>query len=311
MPETEIINNKNVLLSVDDLCMYFDTGNIRVRACEHVSFQIYEGETFGLVGESGSGKSTIGKCIIGLNKATHGSIRFDGAELTNIKSQAEYIDKARGIKMIFQDPMSSLNPRKQVGEIIKEALVLQKTRKSKSDQNKAVSDILNKVGIPTEYATRYPKSFSGGQRQRIGIARALVADPRLIIADECIAALDTSVQAQIVNLLHKIKKETGLSFLFISHDLSMVRFLSDRIGVLHLGYLLEVGTSDEIFDAPMHPYTRGLLDAIPRMNPVIQSSGENKYDRKAFGIDYGLGTWHKISATHKVWCTDQEYELWR
>ena len=311
MQGTEILRNENVLLSVEDLCMFFDSRRSRVRACEHVSFQIHEGETFGLVGESGSGKSTIGKCIIGLNRPSSGSIVFDGAELTSVRSRAEFKEKAKGIRMIFQDPMSSLNPRKQVGEIIREALVLQKTAKSREEQNKTVSDILEKVGIPVEYMNRYPKDFSGGQRQRIGIARALVADPRLIIADECIAALDASVQAQIVNLLYSIKKETGMSFLFISHDLSMVRFLSDRIGVLHLGYLLETGTPDEIFDDPVHPYTIGLLDAIPRLNPVLQTAGEKAYDRASYGIDYGIGDWHVITPTHKVWCTDSEYDQWR
>jgi len=301
---------KKVLLSVDDLCMYFDAKGRRVKASEHISFEIREGETYGLVGESGSGKSTIGKCIIGLNKATSGSITFCGEELTGIKSRKEYNEKLKDIQMIFQDPMSSLNPKKQVGEIVREALVIQKIGKSKEEQDKIVSEILKKVGIPVEYKNRYPKDFSGGQRQRIGIARALVVNPKLIIADECIAALDASVQAQIVNMLRKIKEETGTSFLFISHDLTMVRYLSDKIGVLHLGYLLEEGEPEELFENPVHPYTRGLLAAIPRMNPVILSENNAVYDYGTSGIDYALGDWHEVSKTHRVRCTDAEFERW-
>ena len=298
------------LLSVDDLCMYFDIRGRRVKASEHISFKIREGETYGLVGESGSGKSTIGKCIIGLNKATSGSITFCGEELTGIKNRKEYNEKLKDIQMIFQDPMSSLNPKKQVGEIIREALVIQKIGKSKEEQERLVSEILKKVGIPVEYKNRYPKDFSGGQRQRIGIARALIVNPKLIIADECIAALDASVQAQIVNMLRNIKEETGTSFLFISHDLTMVRYLSDRIGVLHLGYLLEEGEPEELFENPVHPYTRGLLAAIPRLNPVIPSEGNVVYDYGTSGIDYGKGSWHKVSKNHRVLCTDGEFERW-
>ena len=302
--------SKKELLNVRDLCMYFDTAGKRIHASEHISFTIHEGETFGLVGESGSGKSTIGKCIIGLNKATSGSITFDGEELTGIRNRKEYRKKLKDIQMIFQDPMSSLNPKKKVGEIIREALVIQGIGKTREEQEKIVGEMMEKVRIPVAYSNRYPRNFSGGQRQRIGIARALVVNPRLIIADECIAALDASVQAQIVNMLRDIKKEMGTSFLFISHDLSMVRFLSDRIGVLHLGYLLEVGTSEEIFNDPVHPYTKSLLSAIPRMNPLIQRE-KSLYDYGTSGIDYGLGTILSISPTHEVRCTDAELLMWR
>ena len=302
-------SKKSELLRVEDLCMYFDAGGKRIRASEQINFEIYEGETFGLVGESGSGKSTIGKCVIGLNTPTSGRITFDGKELTGLKDRKEFRERAKGIQMIFQDPMSSLNPRKQVGESIREALVINKIGANRNEQDAIVRDILTKVGIPVSYSNRYPKNFSGGQRQRIGIARALVVNPKLIIADECIAALDASVQAQIVNMLRKIKEETGTSFLFISHDLSMVRFLSDRIGVLHLGYLLEVGTSEEIFNSPLHPYTRGLLSAIPRMNPVIQPK-QKVYNYESSGIDYSLGSIHRISDTHTIHCTDAELEAW-
>lgn len=302
--------SKKELLSVDDLCMYFDSAGKRIKASEHITFTINEGETFGLVGESGSGKSTIGKCIIGLNKATSGSIKFRGTELTGIRSRKEYNEKMKEIQMIFQDPMSSLNPRKQIGQILREALVIQKIGKNEEERNQLVKDALDRVGIPVEYSNRYPSSFSGGQRQRIGIARALVGNPSLIIADECIAALDASVQAQVVNMLGRIKEEVGTSFLFISHDLSMVRFLSDRIGVLHLGYLLEVGESEEIFEYPIHPYTRGLLSAIPRMNPIIQAEKGKLYNYADSGIDYAQGTLHEVTKTHSVLCTDSEFEDW-
>lgn len=298
------------LLSVDDLCMYFDSAGKRIKASEHISFEIQEGETFGLVGESGSGKSTIGKCIIGLNRPTSGKITFCGNELTGIKKRREFNEKTKDIQMIFQDPMSSLNPKKQVGQILREALAIQHIGKDRAERDRMVSDVLKRVGIPPDYAGRYPSGFSGGQRQRIGIARALIGSPKLIIADECIAALDASVQAQIVNMLCQIKAETGTSLLFISHDLSMVRFLSDRIGVLHLGYLLELGRAEEIFRNPIHPYTRGLLGAIPRMNPVVQSEQNERYDPVSSGIDYGQGKWHSFSETHRVLCTKNEFDQW-
>ena len=313
MPEKDNLQKEpaRVLLSVKDLCMYFDSGGRRIKASEHVSFDIREGETFGLVGESGSGKSTIAKCIVGLNRSTSGSITFKGQDITNIRSRKEYREKLKEIQMIFQDPMSSLNPRKQVGVILREALEIQGIGKDRAEREQLAGEALQAVGIPLEYAGRYPSSFSGGQRQRIGIARALAGKPKLIIADECIAALDASVQAQIVNMLRRIKEETGASFLFISHDLSMVRYLSDRIGVLHLGYLLETGSSEEIFRDPVHPYTRGLLAAIPRMNPLLPQTETGRNDPASYGIDYGRGKWHKITDTHHVLCTDREYEKWR
>ena len=293
----------DTLLQVNDLCMYFDVGKMTVKASEHITFSMKDGEIFGLVGESGSGKSTIGKCIIGLNRKTSGEILFHGEAL------GKGVDPR--IQMIFQDPMSSLNPKMQVGEIIGEALDVLKLCKSKEERHERIVKIMKRVGIPPEYANRYPGNFSGGQRQRIGIARALVAEPELIIADECIAALDASVQAQVVNMLREIRRESGTAFLFISHDLSMVRYLSDRIGVLHLGHMLEIGESDEIFSDPVHPYTRSLLASIPRLNPVLQPENTEPYRYGESGIDYAIGSWQKVSDTHQVWCTDAEFEDWR
>jgi len=300
--------SENKLLTVENLCMSFGSGPKSFKALNEVSFSISEGETYGLVGESGSGKSTIGKCIIGLNKATSGNIIYDGVNLTGAKKNADTRKKQLEIQMIFQDPMSSLNPKRKVGEIIGSALDIQKACSSREERQKRIEDTLKRVGIPPEYQNRYPGQFSGGQRQRIGIARALVLNPRLIIADECIAALDASVQAQIVNMLKDIKNETGTSFLFISHDLSMVRYLSDRIGVLHLGYMLETGNTAEIFENPLHPYTKSLLMAIPSIHPLLQPNVDGFYDYKTSRIDYSKGSWHSVTETHKVWCTDEEFE---
>lgn len=303
-------NKEQVLLEVDDVCMYFDSGRRRVKASEHVSFEVNRGEIFGLVGESGSGKSTIGKCIIGLNKRTSGDIRFNGTSIHGAKGKSDGKVKKTDIQMIFQDPMSSLNPKMTVGEIIGEALDVSRICSSREEREEKIESILQKVGIPPEYKKRYPRQFSGGQRQRIGIARALVVEPELIIADECIAALDASVQAQIVNMLRDIKEETGTAFLFISHDLAMVRFLSDRIGVLHLGYLLEAGKASEVFEHPVHPYTRNLLETIPKLHPILQKRNDNPYNYHTSGIDYANGTWHDVSPEHRVWCSEQEFKKW-
>ncbi|MBO4395501.1 MAG: ABC transporter ATP-binding protein [Eubacterium sp.] len=295
-------NRNETLLQINDLCMYFDIGKRRVKASEHISFEMKNGEIFGLVGESGSGKSTIGKCVIGLNRPSSGEILFHGKRLTGKPDPR--------IQMIFQDPMSSLNPKKSVGEIIGEALDVLKLCKNAEERTEKITRILERVGIPPAYMGRYPGNFSGGQRQRIGIARALVSDPELIIADECIAALDASVQAQVVNMLREIRKETGTAFLFISHDLSMVRYLSDRIGVLHLGHMLEIGESEEIFANPIHPYTKSLLAAIPRLNPILQGENKHRYRYEESGIDYEKGAWQQVTETHHVWCTEREFDDW-
>ncbi len=319
-----------VLLDVKHLTQTFGSGRNVVTAVRNVSFHINEGETYGLVGESGSGKSTIGRCIIGLNTPSAGSIRFDGTELIERgngsrkgsgsagreKAATEDTEKRRAVReeiqMIFQDPMSSLNPRKKIGDIIGAGLDIRKAYSSMEERNERIAQMLEKVGLSREQAGRYPGQFSGGQRQRVGIARALILKPKLIIADECIAALDASIQAQIVNMLKNIQKETGTAFLFISHDLSMVRYLSDRIGVLHLGYLLETGTTDEIFRNPAHPYTMNLLNAVPRPNPVMQFRTGSRYDYETSDILYENGSWHNLNGqgTHQLWCTDVEYRKW-
>ena len=308
----KIDENTTPLLTVDHLKQYFKvSGSFTVKAVEDVSFKIYPGETYGLVGESGSGKSTIGRSIIRLYDPTAGEIRFNGLDISGKMSKSDSQTLRTQMQMIFQDPMASLNPRKKVEDIIGEGLDIHHKCKNKEERDEMVKAILAKVGLAPEHATRYPHQFSGGQRQRIGIARALIMNPKLIIADECISALDVSIQAQVVNLMKDIQQETGTAYLFIAHDLSMVKYISDRIGVLHLGHLLETGTTDEIFENPIHPYTKSLLSAIPPPNPIVEKTrSAERYDYATSGIDYTLGTEHHVGGTHYVKCTDEELAKW-
>ena len=305
----KIDENTTPLLTVDHLKQYFKvSGSFTVKAVEDVSFKIYPGETYGLVGESGSGKSTIGRSIIRLYDPTAGEIQFNGLDISGKMSKSDSQTLRTQMQMIFQDQMASLNPRKKVEDIIGEGLDIHHKCKNKEERDEMVKAILAKVGLAPEHATRYPHQFSGGQRQRIGIARALIMNPKLIIADECISALDVSIQAQVVNLMKDIQQETGTAYLFIAHDLSMVKYISDRIGVLHLGHLLETGTTDEIFENPIHPYTKSLLSAIPTPNPIVEKTrSAESYDYATSGIDYTLGTEHHVGGTHYVKCTDEEF----
>ena len=308
----KIDENTTPLLTVDHLKQYFKvSGSFTVKAVEDVSFKIYPGETYGLVGESGSGKSTIGRSIIRLYDPTAGEIQFNGLDISGKMSKSDSQTLRTQMQMIFQDPMASLNPRKKVEDIIGEGLDIHHKCKNKEERDEMVKAILAKVGLAPEHATRYPHQFSGGQRQRIGIARALIMNPKLIIADECISALDVSIQAQVVNLMKDIQQETGTAYLFIAHDPSMVKYISDRIGVLHLGHLLETGTTDEIFENPIHPYTKSLLSAIPTPNPIVEKTrAAESYDYATSGIDYTLGTEHHVGGTHYVKCTDEEFAKW-
>lgn len=304
--------NAAPLLTVDGLKQYFKvTNSYTVKAVENVTFQIYPGETYGLVGESGSGKSTIGRSIIRLYNPTAGTIKFNGMDISGRMSRGEQKNLRTQMQMIFQDPMASLNPRKKVEDIIGEGLDIHHMYTNSAERAEKIREILKKVGLAPEHASRYPHQFSGGQRQRVGIARALIMNPKLIIADECISALDVSIQAQVVNLMKDIQQETGTAYLFIAHDLSMVKYISDRIGVLHLGHLLETGTTEEIFTNPIHPYTRSLLSAIPEPNPVVEKNRiAESYDYKTSGIDYSQGTYHLVDGSHYVKCTDQEFGMW-
>lgn len=300
------------LLEVRGLKQYFKTSHkFIVRAVDGVDFVIYPGETYGLVGESGSGKSTIGRSLIRLYDPTAGKIIFDGTEISGRLSAKQNDVLRTQMQMIFQDPMACLNPRKKVEDIIAQGLDIHHLCKNHEERSQKVAEILAKVGLSPEHASRYPHQFSGGQRQRVGIARALIMNPKLIIADECISALDVSIQAQVVNLMKDLQKETGTAYLFIAHDLSMVKYISDRIGVLHLGHLVETGTTAEIFANPIHPYTRSLLSAIPHPNPRTERTRvAQTYDYKAEGVDYHLGTQHLVEGSHYVLATGAEFAKW-
>ena len=300
------------LLKVENLVQHFPVSRTyTVKAVNGVSFNIYPGETYGLVGESGSGKTTIGRSIIRLYNPTDGRITFNGKVISGALDRDTRSMLRSDMQMIFQDPMASLNPRKKVGDIISEGMDIHHRFANRQEREEKISEMLKKVGLSPEHAARYPHQFSGGQRQRVGIARALIMNPKLIIADECISALDVSIQAQVVNLMKDIQQETGTAYLFIAHDLSMVKYISDRIGVLHLGHLLETGTTEEIFEHPIHPYTRSLLSAIPLPNPVVEKRRvAETYDYAASGIDYSLGTSHHVAGSHYVKCTDAEFAQW-
>ena len=276
-----------------------------------ISFDIYEGETYGLVGESGSGKSTTGRSIIRLYDPTDGKIIFDGRDISKKLSKEDASYLRTNMQMIFQDPMACLNPRKKVKEIIAQGLEIHHVCSSQKEVDEKVYAILEKVGLSKEQATRFPSQFSGGQRQRVGIARALVMNPKLVIADECISALDVSIQAQVVNLMKDLQEELGTTYLFIAHDLSMVKYISDRIGIMHLGHIVETGTTDEIFTNPIHPYTKSLLSAIPHPNPIVEKNRVAiTYDKEKEGVDYTKGVQHKLTDTHIVLATDEEFARW-
>ena len=300
------------LLKVDNLVQHFRVSrSYTVRAVNGVSFEVRPGETYGLVGESGSGKTTIGRSIIRLYNPTSGSITFQGSDISGKMDRETSGMLRKDMQMIFQDPMASLNPRKKVSDIIGEGLDIHHRASSRADREEQIAAMLRKVGLSPEHAARYPHQFSGGQRQRVGIARALIMNPKLIIADECISALDVSIQAQVVNLMKDIQQETSCAYLFIAHDLSMVKYISDRIGVLHLGYMVESGTTEEIFANPVHPYTKSLLSAIPHPNPEAEKRRKSvPYDYATSGIDYTKGTEHTVGGTHKVLATDGEFNAW-
>lgn len=258
------------LISVRNVKKYFDVGKGKtLKAVDGISFDIYPGETFGLVGESGCGKSTAGRTIIRLYEPTEGETIFNGKNIYEL-SRHEMQEVRRDFQMIFQDPYASLNPRMPVIDIIGEPLDIHKAYKNHKERYSRVIELLELVGLSEEHAQRFPHEFSGGQRQRIGIARALALNPKFIVCDEPISALDVSIQAQVVNLLKKLQKDFGLTYLFIAHDLSMVRYISDRVGVMYLGHMMELATSEELYNNPIHPYTQALLSAIPIPDPEIQ-----------------------------------------
>ncbi|AZB42362.1 ABC transporter ATP-binding protein [Bacillus sp. FJAT-42376] len=305
---------KEKLLEVKNLKQYFNKGKSNeVRAVDNVSFDIFKGETLGLVGESGCGKSTTGRTIIRLYDATGGEVLFDGENVHGKKSKSELKKFNRKMQMIFQDPYASLNPRLKVSEIIAEGIDIHGLAKSPKERMERVVELLETVGLNREHANRYPHEFSGGQRQRIGIARALAVEPEFIIADEPISALDVSIQAQVVNLLKKLQKEKGLTFLFIAHDLSMVKYISDRIGVMYFGKLVELADADELYKNPIHPYTQSLLSAIPLPDPDYERTRVRKsYEPAKHKLQPGEEMeLREVKPGHFVMCSNEEFALYQ
>lgn len=304
------MTEKNKILEVKNLKQYFKVGRSTVKAVDDVSFDIYEGETFGLVGESGSGKTTTGRSILHLYEPTSGEIIFKGKDINKLKGRKEKMQFRRDAQMIFQDPYASLNPRMTVEDIIAEGLDIHQEVKNKADRKKRVYELLDLVGLNKEHASRFPHEFSGGQRQRIGIARALAINPKFVVADEPISALDVSIQAQVVNLMKELQEKKKLTYLFIAHDLSMVKFISDRIGVMRFGKLLEVGTADEVYNRPLHDYTKSLISAVPILDPDIERQRQRiKYDDSKVESrkDRSL---HEIEPGHFVRCADDEVDYY-
>lgn len=308
------MSERKKLVEVEDLTVQFGSKRHPFTAVDKVSFHIYQGETFGLVGESGSGKTTIGRSIIRIHPTTGGKIFFDGKQINGKISRELDREVTRRIQMIFQDPMSSLNERAKVDYIVSEGLFSDGHQHLAAQQRQEkVAKALSDVGLLPEFASRFPHEFSGGQRQRIGIARALVMEPDFIIADEPISALDVSIRAQVLNLLSKLQRERDLTYLFIAHDLSVVRFICNRIAVIHKGKIVELADSEELFLHPLHPYTRALLSAIPQPDPIAE---RNKtllvYDPACHHYsETNVPKWQEILPGHFILASDEEMAQYR
>lgn len=307
MPEQDI------LLDVKNMCVDFGTKRRPFHAVTDVSFQIHRGETFGLVGESGSGKTTIGRAVIRINPIASGEVWFQGQKISGKISRELDREVTRKIQMIFQDPMASLNERAKVDYIVSEGLYSSGHSLSESERQEKVARALSDVGLLPEFASRFPHEFSGGQRQRIGIARALIMDPEFIIADEPISALDVSIRAQVLNLMSKLQKERGLTYLFIAHDLSVMRFICDRIAVIYKGRLMELAHAEQLFAHPFHPYTRALLSAIPQPDPVSERKKKLiVYDPAAHGYSSeNPPLWEELEPGHFVLGSRAELDTYR
>ena len=304
------------ILEVNNLCQHFSSGRgkkkLTVKAVDDVTFGVRPAETFGLVGESGCGKTTTGRTIIRLYDPTGGEVLFNGRDIAGKMNSDLRKYLTDNIAMIFQDPIESLNPKMTIEEIIGEGLTV-RGMKDKAEIRKLVVEMLRKVGLVEEHATRYPHEFSGGQRRRIGIARAIIVKPKLIIADEPVSALDVSVQAQVINLMNDLKEEMGLTILFIAHNLSVVKYFSDRIGVMYFGHLVEVANGEDLYKNPLHPYTRALLSAIPEPNPITE--------RQRVRVDYVPDRDHdysnekpsmvEVEPEHFVYCSPSELAKYR
>lgn len=304
-------DNRKKLVELKNVSLTFNKGKKNeVKAIDNVSFDIYEGEVFGLVGESGSGKTTVGRAILKLYDINEGEIIFNGETVSHLKGK-DLRTFRKDAQMIFQDPQASLNGRMKIRDIVAEGLDIHRLTASKAEREERVQELLDLVGLNKDHLTRYPHEFSGGQRQRIGIARALAVKPKFIIADEPISALDVSIQAQVVNLMQKLQHKRGLTYLFIAHDLSMVKYISDRIGVMHWGKMLEIGTSDDVYNHPIHPYTKSLLSAIPEPDPDKERQRVADVYDPSQELDGQERQMHEITPGHFVLATQEEADQYR
>lgn len=304
--------DREKLLEVKNIRVEFGTGKKKFTAIDDVSFDIYKGETFGLVGESGSGKTTIGRAIIRINEIASGEILYKGQTISGKISKEMDKSVIRSIQMIFQDPMASLNERAKVDYIVSEGLYNLKNYKSEEERKQIVEKALLSVGLLPEFSSRFPHEFSGGQRQRIGISRVLVMGPELVIADEPISALDVSIRAQVLNLMSELQKEHGFTYLFIAHDLSIVRFITDRLAVIHKGKIVELAKTEKLFDHPLHPYTRALLSAIPQPDPIFERSKTVMiYDPSCHHYETDKPQWVEIEPEHFILANKEEQQKYR
>lgn len=303
---------REVLLELKNVDITFGRGERAVRAVRDVSFRIYRGETFSLVGESGSGKTTVGRAVIRVNPVSAGEILYRGVRISGRIPRALDREVIRNIQMVFQDPAASLNERATVDYIVSEGLYNFHLYENEADRVRRVEEIIREVGLLPEHLTRYPHEFSGGQRQRIGLARAMVMEPELVVADEPISALDVSVRAQVLNLMKKFQRERRTTYLFIAHDLSIVRFISDRIGVIYKGRIVEVAPAEELFEYPLHPYTRSLISAIPIPDPQLERQKKLLvYDPSVHGEPVGMQTLTDIGHDHFVFGDEREVDAYR
>ena len=303
MPERE------KLIEIKDLQITFGSGRKKFVAVDHVNIDIYKGETFSLVGESGSGKTTIGRAITRINPVSAGEILFKGRRISGKISKELDLEVIKKCQMIFQDPMASLNERAKVDYIVSEGLINHHLYKDEDDRKRKVEYALREVGLLPEFASRFPHEFSGGQRQRIGIARALIMEPEFVVADEPISALDVSIRAQVLNLLNRLKVSRGLTYLFIAHDLSVVRFISDRIAVIHKGRIVELAEAEELFLHPLHPYTKALLSAVPIPDPELEKKKKLIiYDPSIHDYSSDKPVWSEILPGHFVYGSQRELD---
>ena len=306
------MQEKEKLIELKDLQITFGTGKKKFVAVDHVNFDIYKGETFALVGESGSGKTTIGRAITRINPVSAGEILFKGRRISGKISKELDLEVIKKCQMIFQDPQASLNERAKVDYIISEGLINHHLYKDEKDRYNKVQNALREVGLLPEFASRFPHEFSGGQRQRIGIARALIMEPEFVVADEPISGLDVSIRGQELNLLNELKKTKGLTYLFIAHDLSVVRFISDRIAVIHKGRIVELAEAEELFLHPLHPYTKALLSAVPIPDPEREKNKELiVYDPSIHDYSVDQPVWEEILPGHFVYGNQKELEGYR